>query len=479
MPAPVVRTNHDELKQVGAEFGQMADATGTMLQTLRQHKEALANGGWKGKGAAAFLREMDGSVLPSVANLHKALDQAQRVAAQISARLRQAEQDAAAVLQDRTDLNANPAGGGGIGGFFRQVGGFFKGVGLGAWDTVTGLWQAVTNPVDTIKGLAYAVTHPGELWEAIQKPYSDAWARGDYGEAIGRGTFEVLSMIFPPGGGAAAKGGAKAADIASDVARVANTASDIARGADLAGDAARAGHVAGTISDAARAGARFAETSGDVVRLTDTWAVAEEAANIPAILDKSNNLARVGRSGENASQLIDDLAELNTHGSGDRLVLGKWEPHADSLPVDEVASRGGYIADAKANGGRWFETAPGQYDVLKGQGLQMDVNLRVLEREMQAGTSRVEFVGNNVDDLLQEADDLMTTGRTRESLNARYQEVLFLDENAANFGYVRDGNGWTYQPPATGGGSDALGRTVIGTGIVSGRDVGHGETDTP
>ncbi len=45
MPAPVVRTNQDELKQVGAQFGQEADAACKILQSLRQHKDAKANGG--------------------------------------------------------------------------------------------------------------------------------------------------------------------------------------------------------------------------------------------------------------------------------------------------------------------------------------------------------------------------------------------------------------------------------------------------
>lgn len=481
-----VRANHDELKQIATSFGQEAEAAGRTLTALRRQKDVLQGGDWVGQAARRFYEEMDGSVLPALTRLQRALTQAQQVTQRLSTRLRQAEADAASVLKDREafsgQANASGEGGaaaggseGGGSGFWGQVGGFFKGVGLGAWDTVTGLWTAVTNPVDTIKGLAYAVTHPGELWEALKKPYTDAWSRGDYGEAIGRGTFEVLSMLFPPGGGAAAKGGAKAADIASDVARVADVAGDVARAADKAGDAAR---VANTISDTARAGAQFSETVGDVVKFQDTWKVAEEAANIPTIIDKSNDLATIGRGADNAGQLIDDLAELNTHGAGDRLVLGQWKAHADELPVSDVTGAGGYIADAKANGGRWFETAPGQYDILKGQGLQMDVNLRVLEREMQAGTSRVEFVGHNVDKLLQEADDLMAGGSTREALNARYQEVLYIDENASKFGYVRDGNGWTYAPPSTGGSNAAI-RGAVGVGIVNGRDLPTSEGETP
>ena len=486
-----VRTDHDQLKQIMALFGQQADATARTLMALRRQKEVLQGGDWTGQGARKFYDEMDGSVLPALTRLQRALTQAQQTTQKISNRMRQAEADAAAVLKDREAFSgqANASGsafagasasasasvGSGGGGFWSQVGGFFKGVGLGAKDMVTGLWTAVTHPIDTIKGLGYAVTHPGELWDAIKKPYTEAWARGDYGEAIGRGAFEIASLFFPPGGGAAAKGGTKAAEVGADVARVANIASDVARAGEKA---AQVGHVASTISDAGRAGARFAEAAGDVVKLHETWAVAEEAANIPKILDRSTELASIGRGSERSGQLVEDLAELNTHGAGDRLVLGKWEAHADELSAAEVTQKGGYIADAKANGGRWFETAPGQYDILKGQGLQMDVNLRVLEREMQAGTSRVEFVGFHVDDLLQEADDLMAGGRARDALNARYQEVLYLDENAGKFGYVRDGNGWTYAPPTTGGSSAAV-RGAAGAGIVIGRDLPTGEGDTP
>ncbi len=481
-----VRTNHDELKQIASLFANEADATGRTLAQLRRQKDVLQGGDWAGQAARKFYAEMDGSVLPAITRLQRALAQAQQVTQKLSARLRQAEADAAAVLKDREAFNGQAAfAGAGAGasgstdgggkGFWGQVGGFFKGVGLGAKDMVTGLWTAVTHPIDTLKGIGYAVTHPGEVWDAIKKPYAEAWAKGDYGEAFGRGAFEIASLFFPPGGGAAAKGGTKAAEVGADVARVANIAGDVARAGEKA---AQVGHVASTIGDAARASARFAEATGDVVRLHETWAVAEEAANIPKIIDRSTELASIGRGSERSGQLVEELAELNTHGAGDRLVLGKWEAHADELSAAELTQKGGYIADAKANGGRWFETAPGQYDILKGQGLQMDVNIRVLEREMQAGTSRVDFVGFHVDDLLQEADDLMAGGRARESLNARYQEVLYLDENASTFGYVRDGNGWTYAPPSTGGSNAAI-RGAAGAGIVLGRDLPTGEGETP
>lgn len=111
MPARQVRAQHEQLKQIQQQFGSEAQASDQQLKSLRQHLDQLKAGGWKGKAATRFFGEMDSSVLPSLANLVKALEQAGRVTGQIAARLRQCEADAAAVLVDRTELNV-PAGSG-------------------------------------------------------------------------------------------------------------------------------------------------------------------------------------------------------------------------------------------------------------------------------------------------------------------------------------------------------------------------------
>ncbi len=286
-----VRGNHDELKQIASSFAHEAEATARTLAQIRRQKDVLQGGDWAGQAARKFYDEMDSSVLPALTRLQRALTQAQQVTQKISARLRQAEADAAAVLKDREAFNAQAAfagasagasgstDGGGKG-FWGQVGGVFKGIGLGAWDTVSGLWTAVTHPIDTIKGLGYAVTHPGELWDAIKKPYTEAWAKGDYGEAIGRGVFEIASLFFPPGGGAAAKGGAKAADVASDVARVANVASDVAKAAKVAdkvADVSRVAKIGDHFGDAAEM-ARLVSRTPDLAPIVDNLVKGEQKA---------------------------------------------------------------------------------------------------------------------------------------------------------------------------------------------------------
>ncbi|MCG8517325.1 MAG: RHS repeat-associated core domain-containing protein, partial [Pseudomonadales bacterium] len=117
-----------------------------------------------------------------------------------------------------------------------QAGGFFKGVGLGAWEVVTGAVDMAAAGVklspaslmlETVSGGAYTgysdtqnaikegaaaiYSNPGAVVDAAIKPYSDAIARGDYGEAVGRGTFELASMVFAP---------AKAAKVAKIAGKV-------------------------------------------------------------------------------------------------------------------------------------------------------------------------------------------------------------------------------------------------------------------
>ena len=99
-------------------------------------------------------------------------------------------------------------------GFFGQVGGFFVGIYDGGKDAVVGLgslavgsWNLtggwLINPEashktwDTLTGTVSTVVHePGKVWDAVTEPYTTAWGEGRYGEAIGRGTFEVVTLVL-------------------------------------------------------------------------------------------------------------------------------------------------------------------------------------------------------------------------------------------------------------------------------------------
>ncbi len=113
MPHDRVRTNHDELAQIARLFAQESDATARSLTELRRQKDTLQGGDWLGQAANRFYEEMDGSVLPALLRLQRALAQAGQVTARIGARLRQCEADAAHQLQDREPFAGQPVGGSG------------------------------------------------------------------------------------------------------------------------------------------------------------------------------------------------------------------------------------------------------------------------------------------------------------------------------------------------------------------------------
>lgn len=137
-------------------------------------------------------------------------------------------------------------------GALHQVGGFFKGVFSTAWGTVKGLGEMVyrsSTPVflyetfttggniytDIGGGIAAAVKDPGAAWDAITAPVTDAWARGDYGEAVGIVTFSVVETVFGTKGVTKLSKAAKlsklanTADNAADIGKITNTIDDLAK----------------------------------------------------------------------------------------------------------------------------------------------------------------------------------------------------------------------------------------------------------
>jgi hypothetical protein len=125
-----------------------------------------------------------------------------------------------------------------------QVGGFFKGFGSGAVDTVKGL---VTLGGDAIKyalgddetrqkyaALAQAIKDDPlgtgkALLGAMVEPIVEDWKAGRYGEALGRGTFEIVTVVV----------GDKGAGKLGKLGKVDNVVNGVARSGDEAADAGR------------------------------------------------------------------------------------------------------------------------------------------------------------------------------------------------------------------------------------------------
>lgn len=139
------------------------------------------------------------------------------------------------------------------------------------------------------------------------------------------------------------------------------------------------------------------------------------------------------RNGLPTEDLAREVAEGATHhiGDSDRVVLGKYD-----------GQDGGYIGEARHHGGIYYDTGRDVWDAI-GDGLSpaqskilgWEVNEQFLRMQMEHQVSRIEYV---LPDGFNDVDQVARV--RRETFSA--MEINFLNENAARFGYVRDGNAW-------------------------------------
>ena len=105
MAANRVRSQYDALEQIERSFTQEQAAIARIRGELERHKDVLEGGDWQGRSARAFYAEMNGSVMPAVKNLIRALEQSAQVTRRIRVRMSRAEADAANALRPRDAAN--------------------------------------------------------------------------------------------------------------------------------------------------------------------------------------------------------------------------------------------------------------------------------------------------------------------------------------------------------------------------------------
>jgi WXG100 family type VII secretion target len=149
MPAATIRANYDQLNQVSSAFRKNVDASVRTLQMIKSNKDVLQGGDWVGQGATAFYREMDDSVLPTLQRLINALETAASSTSQISAIMKQAEDEAAKVLNG-SGLGPGSAAGASLG----AAGGTALGAGLGS--SVGGLGGLAGSVASVLGGVGAA-----------------------------------------------------------------------------------------------------------------------------------------------------------------------------------------------------------------------------------------------------------------------------------------------------------------------------------
>ena len=352
MAAPKVRIDYQSMKQIAQAFARESEAAGRTLQNLQRAMDVLQGGDWVGKGAKAFYREMEQDVLPGVRRLNKALGSANRVTLQIVQLMQGAEDEASAILRSILAGLISAGGflgavGSALGSALGHIGDFFVGMWDEGKDMVMGLYNLVTDPIGTAKGLWHGITHPGELWEAFKQPYVEAWESGHPGQAIGRGVMFVGSILLGT------------------------------KGADKAAKAAKAARAAQVTADAAEAGSRLGSA-----------------------LSAADDIGRVAQGSRAETALARYIAQESTHtfGTVDRVVLGGFHPNP---------ARGflGYVEEGRTFGGTVYNTTRDVWDTIKpaGNDRAWTVNREFMQAQIERGMPRIELRGETVSEVMSNA----------------------------------------------------------------------------
>ena len=157
-----------------------------------------------------------------------------------------------------------------------------------------------------------------------------------------------------------------------------------------------------------------------------------------------------------APKIAQFIAKQSTHVQepATRVVLGKW--------AEQDGKIAGYVGEAKANGGIWYQTEAGFYEAVgKDSNLAWKTNEAFLQQQLTNGVPRLEFHGFDV------AGDMASfAGKPFEQLPARLKEFVWLQENGSKFGYVQQGT--TFVKAAEGSGvASGLGQAGVAGEAVS------------
>ncbi|MCE7946737.1 MAG: WXG100 family type VII secretion target [Chloroflexi bacterium CFX4] len=98
MGAPKIQADYSSLEQISANFSKESDQTRQLLQTVKSCVDALKGGGWIGKGADNFYKEMEELVNPAMDRMMRALADAASATKRVADALRQAEEEGCALF---------------------------------------------------------------------------------------------------------------------------------------------------------------------------------------------------------------------------------------------------------------------------------------------------------------------------------------------------------------------------------------------
>ncbi|HLO16732.1 MAG TPA: hypothetical protein VK206_18000, partial [Anaerolineales bacterium] len=158
--------------------------------------------------------------------------------------------------------------------------------------------------------------------------------------------------------------------------------------------------------------------------------VVEGAKTTPPPLKPVNSTKPVSPNHGQNNQLtgvLRSIAENSTNGSGTRLVLGEGMTS---------------MQEALSNGGKYILVHPEVVNQLKQNNIDpFFVYEAAMRIEMESKIPRIDFVGTNVDKLLQE-----WSGKPEVQIPVHVRQILWLKNNAKTYGYDQSGSSWILKP---------------------------------
>jgi WXG100 family type VII secretion target len=97
--AAKIRMQYTDMGQAAQALSQEGQNIQTLYSQLKGQTESLHNNGWKGRGADAFFKEMEGTILPAVQKLNNALDHSADTINKIHQIFQNAETEAAQLFK--------------------------------------------------------------------------------------------------------------------------------------------------------------------------------------------------------------------------------------------------------------------------------------------------------------------------------------------------------------------------------------------
>jgi len=110
MSQDLIQVNYEQLQDVARRFQVQADSCAELRTAVNRALHPLQQGGWIGKGAAAFFSEMDSDLFPALERLHSAMILSGNVVQEAIATFKAAEEEAGLLFQAGAAGAAGAAG---------------------------------------------------------------------------------------------------------------------------------------------------------------------------------------------------------------------------------------------------------------------------------------------------------------------------------------------------------------------------------